>query len=813
MAKALYSPEMIFNAAVAIDADKNSQFAVKWAVDRLNLNGFITLLHVKTQQNSSPQEDVPKEGRAPTKDELAKFFLPYRGFCARKGVRVHEVVLHDIDVARAIAEYVIDNSICMIVLGASSRSALARAFRAQDMQSQLIKSIPDFCAVYVVSKVRAQAVKSATRSPNASSIASSRQQPQVGYLSDTPGSQQLTCFIAPIESCSKGSWRSAGSDRSHSDGGSPAVYSDKSSRDFVPMTSRRGQSKNRSPQYPSPQHPLSSSGTDFLHLPPLDRQPNSKNISPPKTADSLQICLYNRNPGSKTPSNQLSGNNLNLHFPIPGSPSHSLSGSSDRSEPLSFQSSNLSFELLDQSHTSDASWTSSSSQGTGELEEEIKRLKQELKQSMEMYNSACRFQAREIDEWKLDEARRIEGCRQTREFAMIMVETEKHKCKAAIEAAQMAQRLAELESQKRKEAEMKLLHQAEEKKKAMDALAHCDIRYRKYSIEEIETATGYFSPSEKIGEGGYGPVYKAYLDHTAVAIKVLRSDISQGKKQFQREVEVLSHMRHPHMVLLLGACPEYGCLVYEYMENGSLEDRLFCRNGSTPLPWTIRFRIAAEIGTALLFLHQTRPEPIVHRDLKPANILLDRNYVSKIGDVGLSRLVPPSVADSVTQYHMTAAAGTFCYIDPEYQQTGMLCTKSDIYSFGVLLLQIITARTAMGLTYHVEEAIEHGSFQETLDPKVADWPVEDALSFAKLALKCCELRRRDRPDLGSVILPELERLRDLGSDAKAGSGNGNLDEAILHNQVSQESIPLSQVRVQSSPHFILSFTICPFIKA
>lgn len=161
---------------------------------------------------------------------------------------------------------------------------------------------------------------------------------------------------------------------------------------------------------------------------------------------------------------------------------------------------------------------------------------------MEMYNSACKEtlaakgKAREIDEWKLDEARRIEGCRQTREFAMIMVETEKHKCKAAIEAAQMAQRLAELESQKRKEAEMKLLQEAEKKKKAMDALAHCDIRYRKYSIEEIETATGYFSPSEKIGEGGYGPVYKAYLDHTAVAIKVLRSDISQGKKQFQREV-------------------------------------------------------------------------------------------------------------------------------------------------------------------------------------------------------------------------------------------------------------------------------------
>ena len=132
------------------------------------------------------------------------------------------------------------------------------------------------------------------------------------------------------------------------------------------------------------------------------------------------------------------------------------------------------------------------------------------------------------------------------------------------------------------------------------------------------------------------------------------------------------------MVLLLGACPGYGCLVYEYMDNGSLEDRLFRRNNSPPMSWKKRFQIAAEIATALLFLHQTKPEPIVHRDLKPANILLDRNYVSKIADVGLARLVPPSVADTVTQYYMTSAAGTFCYIDPEYQQTGILTTKSDI---------------------------------------------------------------------------------------------------------------------------------------
>ena len=230
------------------------------------------------------------------------------------------------------------------------------------------------------------------------------------------------------------------------------------------------------------------------------------------------------------------------------------------------------------------------------------------------------------------------------------------------------------------------------------------------------------------------------------------------------QVEVLSCIRHPNMVLLLGACPEYGCLVYEHMANGSLEDRLF-RRGNTPvLPWQLRFRIAAEIGTGLLFLHQTKPEPLVHRDLKPANILLDRNFVSKISDVGLARLVPPSVANNVTQYRMTSTAGTFCYIDPEYQQTGMLGIKSDIYSLGIMLLQIVTAKPPMGLTHHVERAIERGTFAELLDPSITDWPVEEALQFAKLAVKCAELRRRDRPDLKTVVLPELNRLRVLAEE-------------------------------------------------
>lgn len=189
------------------------------------------------------------------------------------------------------------------------------------------------------------------------------------------------------------------------------------------------------------------------------------------------------------------------------------------------------------------------------------------------------------------------------------------------------------------------------------------------------------------------------------------------------QVQVLRTIKHPNIIQLLGACPEYGCLVYELVPNGSLEDRLFLKDNSPPLPLKIRFKIASDIATGLLFLHKLKPEPIVHRDLKPANILLDRNFDSKIADVGLARLVPPSVANKSTQYHKTTAAGTFCYIDPEYQQTGLLGVKSDIYSLGVLLLQIITGRRPMGVTHLVEEAVEKGNLEEVLDPNVTGWPL------------------------------------------------------------------------------------------
>lgn len=217
------------------------------------------------------------------------------------------------------------------------------------------------------------------------------------------------------------------------------------------------------------------------------------------------------------------------------------------------------------------------------------------------------------------------------------------------------------------------------------------------------------------------------------------------------------------MVLLLGACPENGCLVYEYMENGSLEDYILSKNAKPRLPWFIRFRIVFEMACGLSFLHNSKPEPVVHRDLKPGNILLDRNYVSKISDVGLAKLLFEVVPDNITKYRESVLAGTIHYMDPEYQRTGTVRPKSDVYAFGVITLQLITARHARGLILTVEDAITNGSFRDILDKSAGDWPLDETLELAQIGLKCTALRCRDRPELDTEVLPLLKRLSDMAN--------------------------------------------------
>ncbi|RWW63523.1 hypothetical protein BHE74_00029289, partial [Ensete ventricosum] len=286
---------------------------------------------------------------------------------------------------------------------------------------------------------------------------------------------------------------------------------------------------------------------------------------------------------------------------------------------------------------------------------------------------------------------------------------------------------------------------------------------RRYSKNEIEVATDNFSEAKKIGEGGCGYVYKCNLDHTPVAVKILRQDARDKEVEFLREVKILSQIHHPNLVLLLGVCLESGCLVYEYMENGSLEDHLFNRDGKRPLPWIIRFRILYEVACGLAFLHGNKPEPIVHRDLKPGNILLDRNYVSKIGDVGLAKLLSDVVPDGLTEYRETILAGTFFYMDPEYQRTGTVRPKSDLYAWGVIALQLLTGKNPNGLIVIMENAIRGGTFSAVLDQSVKDWPLAEAERLAKLALQCSQLTCRERPDLDSDVLPELKVILNKGN--------------------------------------------------
>lgn len=234
---------------------------------------------------------------------------------------------------------------------------------------------------------------------------------------------------------------------------------------------------------------------------------------------------------------------------------------------------------------------------------------------------------------------------------------------------------------------------------------------------------------------------------------------------FDFQLEVLSRIRHPHLLILLGACSDHGCLVYEFMENGSLDDRLFRKNNTPPIPWFDRYRIAWEVASALVFLHNSKPETTVHRDLKPGNILLDRNLVSKIGDVGLSTVIHSGSSMS-TLHKDTGPVGTVCYIDPEYTRTGLISPKSDVYALGMVILQLLTAKQAIGLTHIVETAIDIDTLEEILDTEAGKWPLEETKELTKLALKCTELKRKDRPDLKDHILPILEKLKDVANQAK-----------------------------------------------
>ncbi|XP_068343450.1 U-box domain-containing protein 34-like [Pyrus communis] len=426
---------------------------------------------------------------------------------------------------------------------------------------------------------------------------------------------------------------------------------------------------------------------------------------------------------------------------------------------------------LDISCFKDRSSSGSSITELSHVQTQVEQLRLELQNTIAMYKQACeelvhaQSKVQLLSSECLDETKRVNAALESEEMLRKIAAEEKAKHLEALKEIEEAKVLLAKEAYERQMAELTAMKESSEKNKLVDALFSSDRRYRRYSRNEIEVATSFFSEANVIGEGGYGKVYKCSLDRTPVAVKVLRPDAVDKKEEFLKEVEILSQLHHPNIVLLLGACPEIGCLVYEYLENGSLEDYVYCQNGKPPLPWTIRFHIVFEVACGLAFLHNSKLDPIVHRDLKPGNILLDRNYMSKIGDVGLAKLISNVVPDNITEYRESILAGTLFYMDPEYQRTGTVRPKSDLYAFGVIILQVLTGRHPKRLIFVTENAIASGSFAEILDKSVADWPLAEAEELARVALRCSQLRCRDRPDLETEVLPVLKRLANLADSS------------------------------------------------
>ncbi|OWM82058.1 probable serine/threonine-protein kinase PIX13 [Punica granatum] len=290
---------------------------------------------------------------------------------------------------------------------------------------------------------------------------------------------------------------------------------------------------------------------------------------------------------------------------------------------------------------------------------------------------------------------------------------------------------------------------------------------RVFTLAELQKATRNFRPDSILGEGGFGRVFKGYLDEegpshgrgtTPIAIKKLNPESVQGFKEWKSEVSFLGSLSHPNIVRLLGYCSEEGnlLLVYEFMPKGTLKNHLFRRGTTEPLSWVLRLKIAIGAAKGLAFLHQLERQ-IICRDFKPSNILLDGNFNAKISDFGLARRGPAGDESHVS----TQVIGTYGYAAPEYIATGHLYVKSDVYSFGVVLLEILTGRRAFdnnrpsGEHFVVEWVRPHVSRRKlarVVDPRLEGrYPLKAALELAQLAFHCLQMDPKSRPSMDDVL--------------------------------------------------------------
>ncbi|XP_028776814.1 probable LRR receptor-like serine/threonine-protein kinase At1g06840 [Neltuma alba] len=293
-----------------------------------------------------------------------------------------------------------------------------------------------------------------------------------------------------------------------------------------------------------------------------------------------------------------------------------------------------------------------------------------------------------------------------------------------------------------------------------------------FTFKELAHATDNFSSSAIVGQGGYGKVYKGILsDKTVVAIKRVDEGSLQGQKEFLTEIELLSRLHHRNLVSLVGYCNEEGeqILVYEFMPNGTLREWISGKRKGN-LNFGMRLRVAMGASKGILYLHTEANPPIFHRDIKASNILLDRTLVAKVADFGLSRLAPNMDDEGNTpKYVSTVVRGTPGYLDPEYFLTHKLTDKSDVYSLGIVFLELLTSMQPIShgknIVREVSEARQCGTISSIIDSKIGSYPLDCAEKFLNLALSCCHEDPEERPSMADVVR-ELEIMLSMLPDSE-----------------------------------------------
>ncbi|XP_028074546.1 receptor-like serine/threonine-protein kinase ALE2 isoform X9 [Camellia sinensis] len=283
-----------------------------------------------------------------------------------------------------------------------------------------------------------------------------------------------------------------------------------------------------------------------------------------------------------------------------------------------------------------------------------------------------------------------------------------------------------------------------------------------FSSSDIERATNNFNASRILGEGGFGRVYSGVLeDGTKVAVKVLKRDDQQGGREFMAEVEMLSRLHHRNLVKLIGICIEERsrCLVYELIPNGSVESHLHGVDKETaPLDWGARMKIALGAARGLAYLHEDSSPRVIHRDFKSSNILLEHDFTSKVADFGLAR----SALEEENRHICTRVMGTFGYVAPEYAMTGHLLVKSDVYSYGVVLLELLSGRKPVDMsrppgqenlvTWARPLLTSKEGIESIVDLSLGpDFPFDSISKVAAIASMCVQPEVSHRPFMGEVV--------------------------------------------------------------